>query len=69
MWHPEGSIRSENAQSSSIVAAKHVLLTPGGRISLIQEILDKDKEMALLAIERNMSAALKAERDYYDVGR
>lgn len=63
-----GSIRSRSNQNGSIVAAKHVLLTPGGRISLIQEILDEEKEMTLLAIERNMSAALKAERDHYDVG-
>jgi hypothetical protein len=48
----------------SLPIPKHLLFTPGGRISIISKC-PESKAMLLHNIQRNLSAALK--KDWFDV--
>jgi hypothetical protein len=59
-----GSLHKAENANESLPRPKHLLFTPGGRISIVSQCQESNG-MLLHNVQRNLNAALK--RDYYDV--
>lgn len=59
-----GSLNAVESIDASLPVPKHLLFTPGGRISIISQC-PESKAMLLHNLQRNLSAALK--KDWFDV--
>jgi hypothetical protein len=59
-----GSLHKAENANESLPRPRHLLFTPGGRISIVSQCQESNG-MLLHNVQRNLNAALK--RDYYDV--